>query len=126
MSRALSKSVALNSLSSRRPNESAIRLRWTLVMRVPGSQDDDTNRVSLAIFIGVALVLLIIWLAIRMGPGSGVETRPGDVTGKAVFVGSSTIARFPLDQLFPNGRVANLGKADENAVDLRERLAREL
>jgi lysophospholipase L1-like esterase len=49
-----------------------------------------------------------------------------DVDGAVLFVGSSTIARFPLGEAFPGKRCVNLGKGNEAAPDLRERLARVL
>src|SRR5436189_2402701 len=39
-----------------------------------------------------------------------------------LFIGSSTIDRFPLSECFPGKRCVNLGRGNENSLLLRERL----
>jgi lysophospholipase L1-like esterase len=77
--------------------------------------------VPIVIFICLGLLLVVLWLSIRMG----VFNRGDGIDGRVVFIGSSTIARFPLEKTY-HGSAANLGKADENAVEMRARIAREL
>ncbi len=47
---------------------------------------------------------------------------PSVTDGYVLFVGSSTIERFPLESAFPGKRCVNRGVGNENAVDLLARI----
>jgi lysophospholipase L1-like esterase len=98
--------------------------------------DDRKTRRELFMFIafGIAglLVLLVIYWSARARVAEAAESRARTEQGAAaaglgppvLFIGSSTIARFPLAAAFPGKPWLNLGKPDENALRLRERLAK--
>ena len=52
-----------------------------------------------------------------LGPGP-----PFDPNASVLFIGSSTIARFPLSSAFPGKPCVNLGRGNENTLALRARL----
>jgi hypothetical protein len=88
---------------------------------------DDTAFPFAVVFTVVGLCVGLIGVVLGLGfGGSTTDEIRGDLDGTVVFVGSSTIARFPLDEVFPGKRCTNLGMGNETAPDLRERLERTL
>lgn len=89
------------------------------MIKVPPSDD---RTLSLPVLLSaVAVLVAVLWVVYRYGPW---WSKP--MSGSVWFIGSSTIARFPLDASFPNASTVNLGLPDQNAVALRERLRAEI
>lgn len=87
------------------------------------------TRTDVIMFIGlgvlalvVMLLVLVIWKHPPLPPSA--DRQAAGHAQPVLFIGSSTIARFPLDDLFPDKPWRNLGKPDESAVLLRDRLAK--
>src|SRR5262245_15970011 len=98
-------------------------------MEAPRMHDRMTrSEVIMYIALGAfaLVVALAIWWAVKAkGSAPPPIERQGARHGPAVlFIGSSTIARFPLKDAFPDSSWQNLGKPDESAVLLRERIAK--
>jgi lysophospholipase L1-like esterase len=91
-------------------------------------EDDRTLRVPVIVFSVVAVFVAMIWIFLQYGIAPVPEPRATTLTGSLVFIGSSTIHRFPLEASFPNARrrCVNLGVPDQNALALRERLPTEI
>jgi lysophospholipase L1-like esterase len=87
--------------------------------------DDRTVRIGPIVLSTVGVVLLLLWIYFWHVFAPEKRSWPPVEPGAVIFLGSSTIARLPLD-LFPTVRTANLGASDMDALELRDRLAQEL
>jgi lysophospholipase L1-like esterase len=96
-------------------------------MRLLPPSDDRTVRIGPIVFPTVAVLLLLLWIYFWHVFRSPAERPwPPVEPGAVVFLGSSTIANFPLAERFPTARTVNLGSPGTNTSELRERLAVEL
>jgi lysophospholipase L1-like esterase len=81
----------------------------------------------LAVVVLATIVFFRDFRSDRLDPKMRAEIEKSEAARSAIlFIGSSTIDRFRLAEAFPGRNCVNLGRGNENALQLRERLKTDL